>query len=429
MNTNTDSLLSNDQNNMNEAILTNIDNPSQLEKLYRDNKTIFKRSFNGIYPAISGKTTAQIWNERLNFESEEISWGSRNELLIVLAIAFVAGLIARIPFMTDIREDLFYSRNISFIVFPLLTFYFAWKQKIQRQRLFMVVVAIIASVIYINVLPDMETSDTVILACMHLPLFLWAILGFVFSGGNLNNWSKRLEFLRYNGDLVVMTTIIVISGVLLTVITFGLFTLIDIKMEEFYFQNVAIWGLAAAPIIGTFLVRTNPQLVSKVSPVIAKIFTPLVIITLVVYLVAIISTGKDPYNDREFLMIFNLLLVGVMAIILFSIVETSKKSKNNIETILLLVLSVVTVLVNGIALSAIIFRIAEWGITPNRLAVLGGNILILTNLLIVAYRLFKSIQNRNEIDKVEKSIALYLPVYVIWTVIVVFVFPVVFGFK
>ncbi len=427
--TNSETSLIKQQNIMKEAIITNLEHPSQLERLYRENKENFKRSFNDVFPAIRDKTAAQIWNERLNFETEEISWGTRNELWFVLIIAFIAGLIAKIPSFTGLSEDFFYPRNFSFIVFPLLTFYFAWKQKIKAQQLFVILVLILISVIYINLLPVNSTSDTLYLACIHLPLFLWAMLGFIFSGGDISNWQKRIEFLRYNGDLVVMTTLILISGGLLTVITLGLFELIDIRITEFYFLNVAIWGLAAAPIIGTFLVRTNPQIVNKVSPVIAKIFTPLVIITLVIYLFAIIATGKDPFNDREFLLIFNLLLVGVMAIILFSVAETSKNLKNNMETILLLILSVVTIIVNGIALSAIIFRISEWGISPNRLAVLGGNILILTNLLIVAYRLVKTISNNDEIDKVEKSIALFLPVYVVWTLVVTFLFPLLFGFK
>ena len=82
-----------------------------------------------------------------------------------------------------------------------------------------------------------------------------------------------------------------------------------------------------------------------------------------------------------------------------------------------------------IALSAIVFRISEWGITPNRLAVLGGNLLILINLLFVAYRLLRASKNIQEVENVEKTIALFLPIYSLWTVFVIFVFPLIFGFK
>lgn len=85
-----------------------------------------------------------------------------------------------------------------------------------------------------------------------------------------------------------------------------------------------------------------------------------------------------------------------MAIILFSLAETSKDFGNSWSLVILLALSVVTMLVNGIALTAILFRISEWGITPNRLAILGANFLMLANLVFIAYRLFNRVVKKDE---------------------------------
>lgn len=414
---------------MQSEIINNLGNPGQLEKLYRDDKTTFRKNFNLIYEQIKENQTAQIWNERLNYGNDEISWGSKKELIYVLVISFIAGLIAKIPHFTALNEEYFYPRNIGFIVFPALMAYFFLKHQLKTQKLWIILPIILVCALYINLLPDQPQSDTLILACMHLPLILWSVLGFAFTGDHFMNYQKRLDFLRYNGDLIVMTTIILIAGGILAGITLGLFSMIDINMEEFYLQNVGVWGLAAAPVLGTYLVRTNPHLVNKVSPVVAKDFTPLVLVTLVVYLIAVIHAGKDPYNDRDFLLIFNLLLIGVMAIILFAIAETSSGSTSNIETSLLFALALVTVILNCIALSAIVFRISEWGITPNRLAVLGSNLLILTHLLVVTFRLFKTLKDGDGKENVEKSIASFLPVYTIWAVIVTLFFPLLFGFK
>lgn len=414
---------------MKEEIKNNLENPQQLEKLYRENKTTFRKAFDLVYPEIKNSLPAQIWNERLNFEQREISWGAKNELLAVIVISIIAGIIAKIPDLTGIDAEFFYPRNLSFIVFPMLATYFAWKQSLQIRQLLIVSALFVASIAYINLLPNDSKSDTLILACIHLPLFLWTVLGYTFTGDKFKNNPKRIDFLRYNGDLIVMTTVILIAGGILSAVTIGLFDLIKIRIEEFYFQNIAVWGFAAAPIVGTYLVRSNPQLVKNVSPVVAKVFTPLVLVMLVVYLIAIVYTGKDPYNDREFLLIFNLLLIGVMAIILFSTAETSKATGNKASILLLFVLSIVTIVINGIALSAIVFRISEWGITPNRLAVLGSNILILINLTIVSYRLFKSIKSSDELATVENSIATFLPIYSAWTVVVIFIFPILFSFR
>ena len=226
-----------------------------------------------------------------------------------------------------------------------------------------------------------------------------------------------------------MMAVIVIAGGILTGGTIGLFGLIDLNIEEFYFENVVIFGAAALPIAGTYLTETNPQIVNKISPVIAKIFSPLVLITLIAYLAAIVISGKDLYNDREFLLIFNALLIGVMAIILFSVAGTAGPAKNYAETLILFLLSILTVIVNAIALSAILFRISEWGITPNRIAVLGGNILMLTNLILVTIRLFKALKMKSDKTEVGAAIALFLPVYAVWAFLVTFFLPLIFNFK
>ncbi len=414
---------------MKEEITKHLNDPKHLEGMYRANKTAFKREFNALYPEIKGDALAGYWNERLNFASDEISWGSRNDLVFVIIVSLIAGLIAKLPAFFNINEDFFYPRNIGFIVFPALAAFFAWKNKLTNSKIVFIVAAMLIAVMFINLLPNVKQSDTLVLSCVHLVLILWSVLAFAFVGTINYDGDKRLNFLKYNGDLVVMTTLIVIAGGIMSAVTIGLFKLIGYDIAETYMQNVGVFGLAAAPIIGTYLTQTNPQLVGKVSPVIAKIFSPLVLIMLIVYIGAIFYSGKNPYNDREFLAIFNGLLIGVLAIIFFSIAGTPNTAKSRTQVGILLALSIVTILVNGIALSAIIFRISEWGFTPNRTAVLGSNILILINLILVTKNLFKSISNKTELAEVGKSIAWYLPVYCLWTIIVTFVFPFLFGFK
>jgi membrane-associated HD superfamily phosphohydrolase len=150
---------------------------------------------------------------------------------------------------------------------------------------------------------------------------------------------------------------------------------------------------------------------------------------LVIYLGAIFYSGKDPYNDREFLQLFNALLIGVLAIIFFSVAEAASSEKKMVEKYILFLLSLVTIVVNGIALSAILFRITEMGITPNRLAVMGSNILILMNLLLVTFKLYQVVFRKGNIGSVGGQIAIFLPVYTLWTIFVTFVMPFIFHFK
>ncbi len=414
---------------MKDEILAAIDNPVQLEILYRSNKSAFKKEFNELYTEVASHPIAQAWNQRLNYDDAMISWGKKNELVFIIIAALIAGFIAKIPAFFSIDEDFFYPRNISFIVFPFLIFYFLWQNKADLKTVLFISGALVLSVVYINALPKNDSSDTFTLACIHLPLFLWTTLALAFTSNNLKDYSVRMDFLRYNGDLFVMMAVLLLAGGILAGITVGLFKLINIDIEDIFFKYIVIWELAAVPLVATFLVKTNPQLVNKVSPIVARIFTPIVLITLTFYLVAIIFAGKDPYNDREFLIIFNLLLIGVLAIIFFSIAETSKDKISKINTYLLIALACITLIVNGIALSAIIFRLAQWGITPNRLTVLGGNTIIFIHLILVTIQLFKISKRDGDILSVERSITAFLPVYAGWTIIVTFLFPLIFQFK
>ena len=109
---------------MKTEIITHLDNPAQLEKLYRSDKVSFKREFIALYPEYKGNAFADFWHERLSYESDDINWGTGRELIYVLLLALLAGLIAKLPAIFSIDEEFFYSRNIGFIVFPALCAYF-----------------------------------------------------------------------------------------------------------------------------------------------------------------------------------------------------------------------------------------------------------------------------------------------------------------
>jgi hypothetical protein len=420
-----------DNNNiikLKEEILACIDNPVGMEKMYRSNKNAFSKAFESAYPDIKENAIAQVWHERLHYKQEEISWGKKNELFIIIIIALTAGLMAKLPEIFSLNEERFYSRNIAFLVFPFLIVYFSWKNKQTLRQLILPAISIVLSVIYINILPGKKETDAIILACIHLPFMLWAIAGYTFIGGDIKDAQKKIGYLRFNGDFVVMSALIVLSGIIFSGLTMGLFSIIKVDIVMMYTQYVVVFGLAAVPIVGTYLVLNNPQLVNKISPVIARIFTPFVLVTLVIFISSVMYTGNYPYDDRDALMIFNGLLIGVMALILFSVSEVTKNAKSRTNLAILLGLSALTIVINGIALSAILFRLQEFGITPNRIAVLGANLLILVNLGLVSYKLFRIVMNKGEIEDLEKSMTIMLPVYGIWACIVCFGFPLLFDF-
>lgn len=419
---------------MEKNIKDNIYNPEKLEQFYQTDKKDFEKAFNGIYQEIRDSKLAEFWKIRLEFDNQKVSPLNfqHPDIWFLIVSCIVAAFLIKIPwiFGIDVNDYLFYEKNAGLIVFlGLSTYSFFTKKNLELNKVFITSIVFIVSAIYINLLPNNRDSNSIILAYIHLPLMIWCLYGIIFTDFNFSDKIKRIDYIKYNGDLAILGAIILITGGMLTGITIGLFSAIDIKIEKFYFDYIVISGLVCVPILATFIIKNYSIVTNKIAPIIANIFSPLVLITLLIYLISIAITGKDPYNDREFLIVFNLMLLGVMGIIIFSVSETSNNKKQRFNELILLILSVVTLIIDMVALSAILYRLGEYGFTPNRTAVLGSNLLIFGNLVLIMIDLYRVNFKHKEISQVELRIAGYLPVYIVWTVFVVFALPFIFGLK
>jgi hypothetical protein len=91
------------------------------------------------------------------------------------------------------------------------------------------------------------------------------------------------------------------------------------------------------------------------------------------------------------------------------------------------VLIAAALLVDGVMLWAIASRIQEFGFTPNRIAALGENLVLLGNLIGSAGIHLRIFRGRTSFAALERWQTNYLPVYGLWAAIVVIVFPPLFG--
>ena len=419
---------------MKNKIKDNIENSEQLEKLYRADNKGFEKAFFEIYSEIAEFKISDFWKTRLEFDNiKEDSVKTRKaDILFLIISCAIAGFLIEIPQLFDIslKDSFFYEKNAGLIVLLGLSLYaFLTKDIIKTKHLLITISVFIVSAVYINFLPSIRVSDSIILAYIHLPLMIWCLYGIIFINFDTKDKSKRIDYIKYNGDLAIIVAIILIAGGILTGVTIGLFSAIDLTIEQFYSDYIVLLGLVSAPIVATYIIRKYPFVAYKIAPIIANIFSPLVLITLVIYLVSIVATGKDPYNDRDFLIVFNLMLLGVMAIVVFSISETSINRKQRFNELTLFALSIVTLIIDLVALSAILYRVEEYGFTPNRTAVLGSNLLIFGNLVLIMLDLYRVNFKNKGIKQVELTIANYLPIYILWTIFVVFGLPLIFGLK
>ncbi|ODA39460.1 DUF4153 domain-containing protein [Desulfosporosinus sp. BG] len=415
---------------MENIISENLEQPAELERLYRQEPEKFIRAFPEVFRKNQNLTILKVWHERLNFDmtrdermEPDAKW---KDLLLVIVISLLAGTIARFLF-PSIDKGLINPTNIAFSVFPLLSFYFLLKNRPSKKLILSISLSYLAALIYLNFLP-VKDSDSIILANLHLPFFLWSLVAISFMGDYRLQPGKVLEYLKYNGELLISSGLLLICGVVLTALTIGLFKAIQVNIKDFYMNNIVIYGVAASPFVGTYLAKSR-GITKNIAPYLAKVFSPLVLITLGVYLATIIVTQKNPYTDREFLLIFNLMLILVLAITIFSVAGRETGSKIAVNDRIIFALLTVAIVIDCVALSAILFRLTSYGITPNRLAVLGMNLIVFVHLIRITVNYFRFLLGKIKVETIEAAITRYLPIYSLWALIVTIFFPIIFTFK
>ncbi|MCX6268857.1 MAG: hypothetical protein NTW16_16145 [Bacteroidetes bacterium] len=408
---------------MKEKIIQNIHDPEALEMLFRKDKRGFTLDFPDASAGIENDLV-RFWRIRLKKESAgQKPQLNKPDLWIVttLSIAIALAVKAHLVFGNMSMES-FWSRNLTIIAFAGLTSWFILKNRITSlKKILLLALPVALLTIFMNLLPE-KLCDTTILAFIHAPFFMWFILGLAWVSFRYTDTMQVSAFIRFNGELVTMYGLLCIAGAILSGMTISLFTVIGMDIGKFYMENIGIVGLVIFPVLAAWLIDLYPDITSRIAPIIARIFTPLVLITVTAYLIAIIVSGTNLSKNRELLVIFNLLLLGVMAIIVFSLSELDNSDIRKLNVILLFLLAVVTLIIDLFALSAIISRLSD-GFTPNRTVVLISNILILLNLALILPVLFLSGFKGKPIDRVERLIYRYLPVYLLYCIVVIFVFP------
>lgn len=435
---------------MKTKIIAAVDSPKELESLFRENPEEFLKAFPSILADHPESLVLQVWQERLVYEARiqdrqvVSAWSVKNILMLILLVA-VAGTIYKLPDFFDLIDSgWFYSRNLSLIFIVPLIAYFVQRTKSTKFAIGVFLIAA-GTLIYLNLLPSRGDSpyqfskmyrafsDALTNAEIHTPLFLWLLAGVAFAGKAWRNSSARMQFLKYNGEVIIYTTILLIAGVILSGITLALLSFVDPSFDllDWYVEYVVKYGFVAIPIIATFLLDKVIDKRLNVAPTIAKIFVPLFLVTTFAYLIIMIVYQKNPFGDRDYLMVLNILLIIVLGLLIFVIAERDTKSPSSANDYLNVGLAFVTVILNAIALSATLFRSTSdvYGLTPNRIAILGLNLLVFVHLSGILINYVRFVWKNKPFDKLENWIAGYLPYYAIWAVLVSVFLPVFFWYK
>ena len=184
-----------------------------------------------------------------------------------------------------------------------------------------------------------------------------------------------------------------------------------------------------AVIVASWLVEAKKGVIENMAPVLTRLFTPLFTIVLLVFLAAMLWTGRPIDVERGVLISFDLLLALVVGLVLYAVSARDPDAPPDFFDGLQLLLVMAALAVDVLALAAVVSRISEYGFTPNRVAALGENLILLANLAGSAWFYARFLRGRGSFSQLERWLITYLPVYSLWAVLVVIVFPPLFSYR
>ena len=312
-------------------------------------------------------------------------------------------------------------------VIPLLTFYFVWKRGWNFVSALWLALPFAAGAVFANIYPFQTRGDTEFLTALHLPIALWLAVGFAYVRGRRFADGGRMNFVRFSGEWVIYYVLIALGGGVLTSFTFMMFRAIDMNPAWF----VAGWLLPCGGgggrhhciLAGGGEAKCHRKHGAGADPAVHPA-------------VHSSSTGvsghdgvdRQPHQreaggtDRLRSSAGAGRWAGALRRLRTRPADTARLLRRPATAAV-----VSALVVDGVALAAIAARISEFGFTPNRVAALGENLILLINLAWSAW-LYASCVAGARLPSWNDG-RLSMPVYSIWAALVVIMFPPVFGYR
>lgn len=255
-------------------------------------------------------------------------------------------------------------------------------------------------------------------------IIFFIILALSYNGFQVLNSKTISEFFTFSADISIFAALI--AGVVSTV--FGIFAAIVLflikdvfNIEEIVIKLIVL-SISFFTSLFPFLVYTvYRKMKTNISIYLSRILMPFSLLFIFILLILLLMPDIRPYDNRFTFILYNVML----AVIVLNMFFVRADYKSSIFTkALYIVLPIVAILFDILVLTSSLYRLAEYGITPNKITLVGTNLVMLGNLVFITFFNIKSILNifkNNEDIKDIKNITigdtknvLYIYVYAAW---------------
>ena len=350
------------------------------------------------------------------------------EALVFAAAAAVAIQGARLAAGFPEEQPGWFLRNIGLFVLPFLAGYFAYRRKLETRRWVLTAAPFVVIALLVNLYPYRGGSATELLVALHLPVVLWLAVAYPYMGGTIGSHERRMDFVRFTGEWFIYYVLIALGGGVLLALTALILEPVATDLPDRVVEWVLPSGAAGAVIVAAWLVESKQRVVENMAPVLTMLFTPLFAVMLTVAAATYAVSGLAGAFDRELLGVFDALMLVVLGLVLYAMsAREPARPAGLMDRVQLLAVASALVL-DVMVLGAMVARIGDLGFTPNRVAALGLNLLLLVNLAWTAWLSLRFLRGRIAFHRLERWQTSYLPIFALWAATVVAVLPPLFAF-
>uniref|UniRef100_UPI003F4BD3E6 hypothetical protein n=1 Tax=Brachyspira catarrhinii TaxID=2528966 RepID=UPI003F4BD3E6 len=271
-------------------------------------------------------------------------------------------------------------------------------------------------------------------------IIFFIIIALSYNGFQVLNSKTISEFFTFSADILIFAGLI--AGIVSTV--FGIFAAIVIflikdiisSLDEKIIFKLILLSISFLSSIFPFLVYTvYRKMKTNISIYLSRILMPFSLLFIFILLILLLMPDISPYDNRVSFILYNIML----AIIVLNMFFIRIDYKSSIFTkALYIVLPIIAIIFDILVLTSSLYRLIEYGISPNKITLIGTNLIMLGNLIFITFFNIKSIliifkksddiPNIKEITIGDTKSVFYIYIYGIWAFIACFIIPVLFSF-
>ncbi len=439
-------------------------NPADLERLYRQalskgESEIFCETIARWVKEEPENPLFNVWAYRLGIHAiavkevvkEEISKkGEIQNWWLAISVSVLSGLLFTLfaggnqPFPAPGKSNPLFWIGWSPTAALGMLFYLGATETVKdRLRWYLVSAGtIILTTLFVGAIGWNRTDDIANLLALHLPLLSWIFVGFSVVIGRTKIPGQIFGYLLKSMEIIIGSTIYLIAGMIFMALTSGIFSVLGIGVSDYILQYLMSWLIGVVPVLSLATIYDTSRSpleqnqVTGFAPLLktlARLLLPIATVVLLSYVCWFIPTNfwkpftqlEAHLRQREVLIIYNATIIAIIAILLRAVPDLGEKISEKLNLILRAVVTLaglLTLLLNTYSLAVITSRIFNFGLTPNRHAVLGWNLVTFSILSWILIKIYK-VKPEKWVEALRESTYWAIIPIISWVIWVLLVLP------